>query len=812
MIKKILLSVIIFLGISLSAQDYKKVKIHLTNPKEDARLLCSLQYDLEHCISTKQNELILFVSDKEFQKLQTLPYKVDVLINSWNDYFKNLPQLSAQDKQLRKAESKAKYGVEYFGYGSMGGYYTFDEVTAQLDSMRMNFPNLISVKETIGTSVEGRPIYAVKIAKNPDADGTAPQILYTALHHAREPEGMMTVLYYMYYLLENYATNPSVKYLVDNREMWFVPVVNPDGYEYNRSSNAAGGGMWRKNRVNSGNGNYGVDLNRNYGPLTYWDAANGGSSALPADETYRGKEPFSEPETQAIRDFVALMIFRTALNYHTYSNLLIYPYGALPHETPDSVLFREFGSDMVAYNGYFLGLDMDAVGYSTRGNSDDFMYDGDTSSRGKILSMTPEVGGETDGFWPEQDRIIPIAQENLMPNLYYAWVTGDYIAINKVSFNKPYFSPGDSIVMSVQLKNKGLATGRNISLQLTTLSNSASFANALVNIDSIPARTLNPSPNLFAIKISAAALQTETIRFVLATKTNSIVMATDTISITLGKPVYAFYDSANSISKYWTVSANPATNKWDTTNATFASPNSCYTDSKSGAYAANATVAMTMTNPVSLAGLANPHLSFKTKFDIESQWDCGVLLISTDNGSSWTALAGQYTKAASGLAGSKQTTPGMPIYDGQKTNWVTEDINLSAYTGKSIKLRFELRTDAATEKDGWYLDDIGIYTYAAFTDAGTQPRMKATKFALEQNYPNPFNPYTTIHYTVATEGKVSLRVYDILGKEVVDLVNEVKQSGSHEATFNATELPSGVYFYELRAGSFSEMKKMMLIK
>ena len=113
----------------------------------------------------------------------------------------------------------------------MGGFYTLSEVIGELDNMKIQYPILISTKISIGNSVENRPIYTVKISDNPEFDENEPEILYTALHHAREPQSMMQMIYFMYYLLENYNTDPSVQYLVNNRELYFIPVVNPDGYE-----------------------------------------------------------------------------------------------------------------------------------------------------------------------------------------------------------------------------------------------------------------------------------------------------------------------------------------------------------------------------------------------------------------------------------------------------------------------------------------------------------------------------------------------------------------------------------------------------
>ena len=121
-----------------------------------------------------------------------------------------------------------------FGLGSMGGHYTFQEVLQQLDSMRLLYPALISARDSIGRSNQGRAIWIAKIGSSQSSG--KPEVLYTALHHAREPAGMMSAIYYMWWLLENYATNPEAAYLVNNRQQWFIPVVNPDGYEYSRTT------------------------------------------------------------------------------------------------------------------------------------------------------------------------------------------------------------------------------------------------------------------------------------------------------------------------------------------------------------------------------------------------------------------------------------------------------------------------------------------------------------------------------------------------------------------------------------------------
>lgn len=704
------LAALFLLLISFTAQSqvFKQVKVFVPNPQTQLREMEELGADVEHAIVEKDGSYVIFMDDYAYHELNRRGYRMDVLIDDWAEYFEKLPRMSETETAALKQESKEKYGVEGFGFGSLAGYYTFTEAMAQLDSMKAKYPNLITSKMQVGTTVENRPIYMVKISDNPDMDEPEPEALYTAMHHAREPGGMMTVIYFMYYLLENYATNPSVKYLVDNRQLYFIPVVNPDGYEYNRTTSPNGGGMWRKNRKNNG-GSFGIDLNRNYGPQAYWNAPNGGSSTSPSSDTYRGPSPFSEPETQAMRDLVNSRRFRVALNYHTYSNLLIYPYGALSRETPDSMIFREYAAEMTQFNGYSPGTDMQTVGYSTRGNSDDYMYDGDLTTRGKVLAMTPEVGTTSDGFWPPQSRIYPHVQENLFPNLYYAWVAGDYVSKKNVSYDRQYFGQGETAQMFVQLKNKGLSAAYNLSLSLASASAKITTGSGTVQIDSISARgdyqVTAPLPFTIAPDVAIGSEH----KLVIRINSQGVLMSSDTVRIVIGMPVYTFFDTTNNPATLWTIAASPSTPRWEATTQSYNSSPNSYADSKDGNYVSNATVTMTSTNPIEMTGLPNPRLTFWTRWFIEADWDAGFVKISTNNGSTWTPLAGRYTKPAAGQG--KQVPAGAPVYEGTMSGWVQEEIDLGSYSGQNIKLRFELGTDGSLNQDGWYIDDIGIYTW-----------------------------------------------------------------------------------------------------
>ncbi len=687
--------------ITAYSQNYKQVKIYV-NDKSDYNELQSAGLDIDHAFWGKDNSLTVYLSDEQFSKLQLTNFRYDVLIDDWFEFYSKQPALSELEKSSLIQQSKNNFGVEGFGFGSMGGFYTLAEVYARLDSMFALYPNIITQKFSIGNSLEGRPIYVVKISDNPNVNESEPQVYYNSLIHAREPQGMMTVMYYMYYLLENYGTDPEVTYLVNNREIYFQPVINPDGYEYNRTTNPNGGGQWRKNRKNNGDGSYGVDLNRNFG--YQWGYNNTGSSPTPSSDTYRGSAPFSEPETQAVRNFVNTKNFKTALNYHTYSNLLLYPWGYVSTPTVDNSIFDEYSTDMVAYNGYENGQ-APIVLYDVNGSTDDWMY-GEQTTKPKILSMTPEVG--STGFWPTQAEIFPLAIENLMPNLYYTWVAGESVKLVNPSFSQQFFNPGDNVDLIIpQIRNKGLSDASNISLSLSSDNPLISINSGPIIIGNIAARSsVNNSQNL-SFSLSSTMPADVRVKMLVTVSTSGTPMFVDTLSFLTGTPIMVFADTTDDPLLLWNITATPTTPKWEASNSSYHSSPTSFTDSKTGSYSNNATVTMILKNALDLSTNAHPRLSFWTKYDIESNYDYAQVEVSTNNGSTFTPLAGNYTQPGTG---SFQPN-GEPLYDGVQTSWVNEEMDLTAYNSNQVKLKFELKTDGSVIKDGWYLDDIGILVY-----------------------------------------------------------------------------------------------------
>jgi len=209
---------------------------------------------------------------------------------------------------------------------SFSDYHDLNEAVEAMRRIASRFP-AIAALETIGQSVEGRPIHALRISdKAPTIEPDEPGMVVMGCHHAREWISVEVPLFFADYLVENYRKNGAATRLVNYAELWVIPVLNPDGYAFSTAERE--NRWWRKNRRNNGDGTFGVDPNRNYSI----DFGNDlGSSSLTFSEVYRGPAPFSEPETVAIRRLMADRAygrgFKTGLSFHNFSQLVMYPNG-----------------------------------------------------------------------------------------------------------------------------------------------------------------------------------------------------------------------------------------------------------------------------------------------------------------------------------------------------------------------------------------------------------------------------------------------------------------------------------------------------
>ncbi len=298
--------------------------------------------------------------------------------------------------------------------GANGDFHSYVELERDLLDLENSFPDLAKVYD-IGDSLESRNIYALKISDNVTLDEDEAETIFLGCHHAREWISVEVPFLLGKYLVENYHSDVSIKNLVDQCEIWIIPLVNPDGLEYSIHFYR----YWRKNRRDNGDGTYGVDLNRNY--EFQWGYDNNGSSPNTGSDVYRGTHPFSEPESQAIRNFYAQHHFLSLVSYHSYSQVILYPWGYTSQSTDQDILLTELATNMSqriqTVNGryYRFGGGADAL-YTTNGTTIDWSF-GTYGTPSFTLELPPSSAHLGEFFNAEED-IQPIFQENLQAALY----------------------------------------------------------------------------------------------------------------------------------------------------------------------------------------------------------------------------------------------------------------------------------------------------------------------------------------------------------------------------------------------------------
>ncbi|MFC4496134.1 M14 family metallopeptidase [Streptomyces ovatisporus] len=291
---------------------------------------------------------------------------------------------------------------------SDSGYHNYAEAMEEIDQRVAANPSIMS-KQVIGKSHEGRDIIAVKVSDNVATDEDEPEVLFTHHQHAREHLTVEMALYLLREFGEDYATDSRIADAVNGREIWIVPDLNPDGGEYDIESGSYR--SWRKNRQpNEGTGDVGTDLNRNW---DYKWGCCGGSSGSTGSETYRGAAAESGPEVKVVADFVRSRVvggkqqIKAAIDFHTYSELVLWPYGWTTDDTAEGLTqddrdaFAAVGEKMAASNGYTPEQSSDL--YITDGSIDDWLW-GDQKIFGYTYEMYPTSILE-GGFYPPDDVI-----------------------------------------------------------------------------------------------------------------------------------------------------------------------------------------------------------------------------------------------------------------------------------------------------------------------------------------------------------------------------------------------------------------------
>ena len=801
--KKILITLFVLFftnSFSNNKELYHRIKIEYSNALEFNTLLNS-GICIDHGIHKKNEYFESDFSESEISILTELNFNYSIVINDVSSFYKNrnipshkdyVSNTNAKNFSCETDENSSYTTPQNYDIkdgSDFGGFYTYSEMLAELDEMSQLFPNLISTRSDVKDenifsephphqTYEDRFLQWVKISDNPNTNENEPEVLYTAVHHAREPASLQQLIFYMWYLLENYETDQEIRDIVDNTELYFIPCVNPDGYVYNETDEPQGGGMWRKNRFNT----HGVDNNRNYSYIDnngneVWNTA--GTSNNTGNDTYAGTEPFSESENSAIRYFVENNDFKLALNNHTYSNLLLYPFGYDYNQfTEDNEVFESISSLLVQQNGYENILSSEL--YPAAGDSDDFMYGmlttENSGTRDKTFAMTPEIGSS---FWPAAATIEDLCKEMLFLNLNAARLVNNYATLNEIS---SYTIEGLSFNSTYELQRLGISEPGDFSVTFVPVSDNISSVESVNNYNQLDlGETVEGS---FSITLNSNINVGDDVSYKLVLNNGAFDKEYQITKI-FGEYSAIFTDSEGAFSGNWITNSN----EWAETNEDYFSASTSITDSPNNNYYNNENSVITINNEIDLSDYSYAEITFKAKWEIQSNFDYVQLEIYSDNSDYWIPQCGIYTQSG---GGNHQNAYGEPLYSGNQDAWIEEKISLSDYLGESILIRFKIITNGFGRRDGFYFDDLEI------NGISNQLNVNNNVNEFTYLYPNPVSNILNINTDL---NDFTVEIYSISGQLLI--------TNRNIKTYDFSNYNSGVYILKLIANQSYKVFKIL---
>ncbi|NLI97780.1 hypothetical protein GX441_03865 [bacterium] len=692
----------------------------------------------------------------------------------------DLQQLSASglNYHVEVADLESYYASKMSGEGPFGNYYTLAEANAILDSLHEKYPQIISERMALPNNVsnvtwDSNYLWAVKISDNVAAQEDEPEVLFTGLHHAREPIGANITVEWARWLCENYGNDPLATYFVDTRQTWIVPVVNPDGYLYNEENNPWGGGMYRKNRRPGG----GVDINRNY---TYnWGYDNEGSSPNPNSDTYRGPEPGSEPEIQSTMNLCKAHNFVACLNFHSHSGLFIYAWGYIEEETPDSMEFFNWGEAATRACHYVVAPGGSGL-YVTNGDSDDWMY-GETEAKNRIFAATPEIG--TD-FW--QDELAFEQVEATRPMLTATSMAASaYPELEDVTWlegDDGEISPGETVGILIRVRNMGIKdpTG-DISLSLSESDPRVELVKSNAVIPSLePYAAGSNDDDLLEVKVSPSAKPDSAIPLTLKISAAGTEF-THKLLLPVGKRLTLIDETFEDKqipewnTNFFVADKGPHSKKY------------CITDSPDGLYGNNAFYYLE-SGKFDLRNKLNLELTFWHHYEMENGFDWCLLEVRTESSPDWTTLK---------------------RWSRTQKSWVREYFDLSEYSGsKEFQLRFVLQSDNEKNEDGWFIDDILLTGFAGKETVGVH------ELADIRTLPAAVNETVAkdiLHFTAPAGSSIHAVLFDAAGRKVAETHCVAPFEWKLTDNLGRTLAP-GVYFVHTYSESGETKTKVVLVK
>jgi carboxypeptidase T len=654
-------------------------------------------------------------------------------------------------------------------------YLSLDSINIYLRNFATNYPT-ICVLDSLGLSYENRQMYGVKISDNPSvSEPQEPGVFICGLHHSREWATIVTCLSVADSFLRAYSTAPEIQDLVNNHEIWIFPVINPDGYYYDYPSQLS----WRKNRQPF-SGSIGTDLNRNYNGACngdrfgLWGALTSGaqSSHNPSNLTFMGSLGMSSPEITNVRNFFMTHNINVSLSFHSYSELVLWPWGYQAIPTPDNTIFVRVGTRMAnmiqKVSGGTYTPEQSTSLYPVSSGCDDWIYGWNRALNGvPCLTLTNEIG---TSFYQSTSNLDQIWRQNY-----------------KAVYHLAIFSD------SVRILMKGMVPPPQITVPETSATGDFTIAWQ-------PKNSQFNSPNMWEVQelkdysVSLDSFEAGTSAWVFQGFQYSTRRARS--------GTHSFYsDSANNISNYVRTIYPYLVQSGDS-------------------------------------------LTFWCWYNLEKNYDVAVAEVSYDL-KEWLQLSARLTDTA--------------------MSWRRKAYSLEPYAGKSVYIQFRVMTDDGVLKNGFYLDDvypvplfgstwiisssitdtfcsisvpsIGHYWYrvkgnnttygwgeysildgvTVLSSSVPEVNQSIREKIAYQIMPNLFSNSTLIKYSVPSEKRVCLKVFDVQGRNRAELINSVHKPGNYQMVWDGRnvkgkKLSAGVYFVELSIGATQTAKRVLILK
>ncbi len=512
------------------------------NDVRDIDRLGSLAGDLYICSRGADDNgtyLVLVTDAEQLARIRDCGLETAV---TWAD-------LDDKFKLLTGVDPRNTGSFQDFGY-----YYTYWEMADSVTAFAARYPEICSLF-VIGTTSQNRDILCLKVSDNASVEEDEPACYFSGATHGDEPMGASIVMGFLQQILSGYGTNPLSTWLVDNREIFTVPILNPDCSVFCSDSGGAGV-YWRKNRRVVVPPHVGVDPSRNHG--FKWGYDDVGSSPNPAAHAYRGPNPWSDAEATAARDLQAAHRFRTEQNFHCYGGYNTYPWCYAYTSPPEQALLQEVVDTFQTYNDYHDTLTGQAshVLYLANGTQPDWGF---SDTAGKFLTYSFVIEADTWFYacWNDSALMRKEIDGNVPTLFYLARIAGVYFDPVSVGVNDTILGnatgrldPGETAGLWFTVRNQAvhpLDSAYGTAAKLVSLDTLVTVLDSVKSFPDVQRRSdVDNRSDQFTVRASDVGQPGDTVALrleVTFTDAGSTIMMPVAFEVVLGEDVIGIRDA-----------------------------------------------------------------------------------------------------------------------------------------------------------------------------------------------------------------------------------------------------------------------------